>query len=49
VAQRTSFALNCYDCSAGTDGCGGSFKSGGAGVVQTTQTAAAAGCAVCSF
>jgi hypothetical protein len=49
VVQRTTFALNCYVCVAGTDGCGTSFNPKGAGVIQVAQSASTAGCYVRSL
>jgi hypothetical protein len=36
VTQHTVHCLQCYSCSAGTDGCGNSFNKNGAGVTIPT-------------
>jgi hypothetical protein len=47
--QRITFGLNCYHCGAGTAGCGTSFDSKGAGVVQISERESTAGCVVRDF
>ncbi len=47
--QRITFGLNCYMCGAGTDGCGTSFNSNGAGVTQVSDKESTARCVVRDF
>ncbi|CAF3066949.1 unnamed protein product [Rotaria socialis] len=42
--QQTVFCLKCYDCNRGTDGCGISFKSKGAGVIEDAATQSSVQC-----
>jgi len=44
--MEKTVAINCYYCAPGTDGCGPSFRTGGAGVVSTSDSSAVY-CTVC--
>ncbi|CAF2074496.1 unnamed protein product [Rotaria magnacalcarata] len=47
--QQTAFGLKCYDCNRGTDGCGISFNSKGAGVIEDAATESNIQCVVSSY
>lgn len=47
VIQRTTFGIKCYDCNRGTDGCGKSFSSKGAGVIEDFGPEQNLTCIVC--
>jgi hypothetical protein len=47
VLQQTAFGLKCYDCARGTGGCGKSFDSKGAGVIEDSAPGPNITCVVC--